>query len=615
MSRALRWGLLFFVPFFARAIIHLELRSDPFYSHLFVDARIYHEIARVLVDGSQTMTGPHWQPPFYPQFVSWIYRFSRPDPDAVRWVQMVLGSIGAVWTQELARRLVSPRAGWIAWAIVSLAGPPVLFDLQLLPASLASFLLLGSLVLLLPKAVPEARLVPVPRAAAGGLLAGLAALTVGNLVLLLPWFLGLAVWSRRRGGGGANSHGAPNPRPSRDPSRSSGSWTQVALYPRSAVLAFLLCWSLPLITNTIQNYRASGEIIPISYNGGINFWIGNNPDYEGTVAIRPGRAWQALTAEPIAAGSTGYRAQSDYFVRKSIDWIVHHPGSAAALTLRKARTFFRGDEIPRNQELYPFRSNSRLLIPLLWIRGIAFPTGLVLPLALCGLLLALMGRDLSGIPVDRARRRFLQSLAVFVLFYTASVVAFFVTSRYRLPLYPAFGLFAALAIERLGALARRREMRSLAPLGVVLVGLLLFSNLGLPGMSSEPGSDTQYDLGLAYQVEGDLRKAEELYEKALALNPDNDEAHNNLAGLRLRAGDPRGAQVHLEAVLRRYPDDVNARLNLTRVLLALGDPDGADRVLRPLLSKTPVEDRARRLAGEIARTRAGNPANTGGSKR
>jgi hypothetical protein len=41
----------------------------------------------------------------------------------------------------------------------------------------------------------------------------------------------------------------------------------------------------------------------VSYNGGINFWIGNNPDSERTVAIRPGRSWDALDKELRLAGA------------------------------------------------------------------------------------------------------------------------------------------------------------------------------------------------------------------------------------------------------------------------------------------------------------------------
>jgi hypothetical protein len=56
------------------------------------------------------------------------------------------------------------------------------------------------------------------------------------------------------------------------------------------------------------------------------------------------------------------------------------------------------------------------------------------------------------------------------------VIAFFVTSRYRLPIAPVMIAFAAHGIARLVALARARAMRRLAPLAFALVAIALFVN-------------------------------------------------------------------------------------------------------------------------------------------
>ena len=93
--------------------------------------------------------------------------------------------------------------------------------------------------------------------------------------------------------------------------------------------------------------------------------------------------------------------------------------------------FWHGDEIGRNQDIYFWRNYSTVLAATLWKGGIAFPFGIIAPLALLGLLL-------SG------RRQEFVLFAVFVGVYCLSVVAFFPTARYRAPLLPLLVFFATL---------------------------------------------------------------------------------------------------------------------------------------------------------------------------
>jgi hypothetical protein len=57
---------------------------------------------------------------------------------------------------------------------------------------------------------------------------------------------------------------------------------------RTASALFLGGVCLPVAAVALRNLAVSGEPVLISSNGGINFYIGNNPDYDVTVRIRPG---------------------------------------------------------------------------------------------------------------------------------------------------------------------------------------------------------------------------------------------------------------------------------------------------------------------------------------
>ena len=50
------------------------------------------------------------------------------------------------------------------------------------------------------------------------------------------------------------------------------------------------CWGLlvAIAPVTLRNYAIGGDAVLISSNAGINFYLGNNPEYQRTVNIRPG---------------------------------------------------------------------------------------------------------------------------------------------------------------------------------------------------------------------------------------------------------------------------------------------------------------------------------------
>ena len=579
-----RAALLVLAPLALRLGVWRELRRSPFFDVLFIDARIYHEMAEQMAAGTLVANTPYWQPPFYPMLLSLIYRVTGPNPDVARGVGIVLGTLACVLVFLIARRFFGPRAGWVAWGIVSLSGPMMFFDLQLLNVTLGITLALGCLwlwsggeSLTTGRALPSSAVaggaahrvkaavdkegpsVPseVSRQVAAGLLGGLAAITIGNMLL----FVGaIVVWTLFR------------------------RVNRTALY-WSALAAFVVAALLPPAVISLQNQRLSGEWIGISYNSGINYWIGNNPEYDRTVEVRPGRTWIAWTDEPRREGRTGFRAQSDYFFEKSASWFAADPGRGARLQLRKLGLFLRGDEIMRNQEIYPFRDDSRILRLLLWSRGIAIPFGLLFPLAAA-----------ATISLWFERRRFSSRwriLPFLVLLYSLSVVAFFVTARYRLPVVPLLAILAGGGVTFWIERFVRGPWGSLVAPSIVGLLCLFFCARGTPHAAADFNSDAYYDLGVHLQSYGDFDGARLRYEQALERNPQNHEAMNNLAGLAMRGGDLATAGRNLRGVLLAFPDDVRARYNLGLVYLDEGKPYDAGWQLHRVLQARPDHPKAK----------------------
>ena len=152
--------------------------------------------------------------------------------------------------------------------------------------------------------------------------------------------------------------------------------------------------------------------VGISYNAGINLYIGNNSDYAETVAIRPGWEWDDLVTQPAREGIERPSAKSAYFAARAWDYVRGDPVGWLGLMGHKLWAFWHGDERGRNQPIYFWRIYSMVLSATLWKAGIAFPFGLVAPLALWGMLLSL-------------RRIGPTWPLLYVLCYCLGVVAFF----------------------------------------------------------------------------------------------------------------------------------------------------------------------------------------------
>jgi len=79
------------------------------------------------------------------------------------------------------------------------------------------------------------------------------------------------------------------------------------------------------------------------------------------------------------------------------------------------------------------------------------------------------------------------------------------------------------------------------------------------------------DLALVYRQAGRMNEAVAAVEKAIILNPDLSQAHNNLGGLLRERGDTAGAERAFQKAVEAQPDLAAARINLGMILVARED--------------------------------------------
>jgi tetratricopeptide (TPR) repeat protein len=490
------------------------VRDEPFFAWLAMDSQEYDRWAQGIAAGDWMGSQVFFQAPLYPYALGVLYAVFGRSLDAVYLVQIALAVAGCWALYRAGREMGGERVGLAAAGLAAFYGPFLFHDVQLLKESAAvavtSFLLWS---------------LATRRWLASGILLGILALLRENALLLLPFLLPLAV-----------SKGLKD-------------------FVRRAA-ALIAGLALALLPVALRNGMVGGDFLPTTFQGGVNFYIGNNPEADGTYRpIVPGKQIPALERqEPvrIAERELGRKLAagevSSFWMRKALSWAADHPGDFLALQLRKLRMFWSWYEQPDAVDYYWVR---RLSPALRWGAPVEF--GTVALLALAGLWL-----------VRRNPRPFAPAL-LFALGWMLSTVVFFLFSRYRLPAVPALMILAAVPLARIS------ERPRTGPILAVMAALLLPHLAGF-----EPRLDlVHYNLGRIEDERGNPEAAREHYKAAFILNPRDFLACLNLGNHAARRGDWETALRFFTRAETLEPGSDDVQSNLGGVYLALGQLEEA----------------------------------------
>jgi 4-amino-4-deoxy-L-arabinose transferase-like glycosyltransferase len=568
------------VAFVLRLIHLLQLRyNDPLFLSPQMDALYHHEWALAIAAGREFIADAFFRAPLYPYFLGLLYKLFGANLMVVRIIQALIGSATCGLTYLLALRLlrpqapssdaanrrvfVSPRHVPVIAGLVMAAYPlAIWYDGELLLEGLLTFLVVLGFVLLL-RSRDNDRQWWLP-----GIVFGLAALTRPNVlafVAVLPVWLFLDFGVREQSSRLSGKAAASLP-------QSKDAWTRLAFFWGAAAVVIL-----PV---TVRNYVVSRQFVPIAWQAGTNFVIGNNPESDGVTAIVPGTraSWwggydDVKRLAEQAAGRPLKGAEIDrYWMAKGLEFWRKQPGKALGLLARKTFLWFAGYEVGNESDLYGVKRHSFINYLFFNSRFLKFPFGILLPLALAGVWL-----------LRRQWRRFLP-LYLFVAAYSLSFIVFFVTSRYRTPMIPVVAILAAIGLIGLIGPIPRRE-RGIA-LGIALAAfLLLNANFAAAGRVTSPDQN-HFAAALGLHQQG--RDDEALRELRMALG--HDSATNVLsfeATLLQRNGDLAGAGRAARAATRLHPSEADAWGSLGNVFANAGELDSAARYFDVALQRDP----------------------------
>jgi hypothetical protein len=173
-------------------------------------------------------------------------------------------------------------------------------------------------------------------------------------------------------------------------------------------------------------------LIPVSAEGGLTLWSGNNPEF----------VWR----QPMPMSLPVYRAPRTlrgeeidrYYRQKAIEWILANPARFVENGIRKVLVLYHFDPLSARAEM-----------SALFQLGGLVPYGLLLPFILLGFVMS-------------APDRRLWVIYLYIIFTTLLTFVFWGDSRLRAPIQPYLYMFGVLGVIYVARAARERSRSPLA---------------------------------------------------------------------------------------------------------------------------------------------------------
>jgi tetratricopeptide (TPR) repeat protein len=557
-------GLIACLP---RVVYLFQYVATPYFGVVFLDEQYHYEWASAIAGGRIVGDEAFFRAPLYCYLLGAFFSAVGPDLFLPRAIQLLAGAGATALVFLLGERLFGRRAGLIAWAFAAFHGPSIFFETELLDIVLQLLFLPAILLTALWWSDRPSH----ARAAALGVVNGLCAIARPNILLFTPVLLGVLLWRARRD---------LTPR-------------QLAATAAVCLVAMGAC----VMPATLHNAIAERRFVPIATYGAINFYLGNNPNADGHTP-RTRRHYHAFgryrdsvelfskrEAEAIAGRPLDGAEVTDHWVGQSMKFIAESPANFLSLLARKFAYFWNDLEIKNNKNLY-FVGRQAPALSVMMMLG---RWGILAPLGLVGLALALIGRRSLGVTLAALM------LGVFMV----SVILFFVSARHRLPAVPLLALFAGYTVDRAIDFARERRWRAF---GGVLVGCLLLGALTMPHWFDIAGQWRARDwwtLGNCHKDKGELPAAAKAYRQALEVDANDADVWNNLGEVLYLSNDKAGAE---RAYLRAHeaaPDYPRALNNLGVCLEERGALDEAAECFIQVVAMAPDYALAHQNLGDV----------------
>jgi tetratricopeptide (TPR) repeat protein len=485
----------------------------PYYDAPMMDEAYHDNWATATADGHPP-SEPFYRAPLYPYFLSMIYKIFGHKYYHARLASVIIGSLSCLILFFIALEVFNFRVACLSGLLMATYPVLVYFDSQLLTTSLEIFLNLFAVFIVL-------NAFETPKRSTvwffAGLFFGLAAITRPTILA----FVGLIIiW--------------------------------VFFKHTKKLFPLLFGLIIVILPVTLRNINIGKDKVLIAWNGGINFYIGNNEKSNGWSATAPGirRDWWGGYKDAIKIAEQESKKKlrpsqvSNYWFQKSVYFIKNKPLSFLKLLFKKFLLFFNSYELKNNNDYNYFKKYMNTLRFLLLSFGLIAPLGII-------------GFFLYGWKSFKTR-----ILTIFTITYSLSIIAFFVCCRYRLPVIPILIIFTSASIFWFIDHVKYISIKKIVLFIICLMILCLLINLPHLGIKRGNLSQEHFNLGLTWARKHNWQKAITEYSLSIKQDPSSAMAHNNLGYAYEQIGDYIKARQMYQRALKLAPRSEMIKENL-----------------------------------------------------
>ena len=516
LAQGRRAPLLIFIAALALKVGYVLHTVDALHVRVpIMDSRYYDQMAQDIARGHVLRNEAFFMGPLYPYFLGLVYSVFGRDFLVVRLLQAAGGAATVMLAFLIGRRVFRPSAALVGAVLLALHGAMTFYESELMMEWLGALLNCTALWLLL-RARDES---PRSYAAAGAVL-GISALARASILVFAAFAL---VWILRVGAGRRRVRNA---------------------------LVFAAALLVAVAPAIVHNVIVSHAFVPVTSNAGINFYIGNSRDANGTfVPIRGVDEINDVTTSEYVERATGRAATpgevSKFWFDRAMQDVRKDPGRALRLMARKVALFFNGYEVPQIESFDVHARES------LWLRALFVRTWFVSAFGILGMILASRRWRTTGL------------LSGYIVAYALSIVLFFVTGRYRSQAMPILCVFAGFALVSLPTLARRP--RSIAAVAIGLTLLFLATNPSIFRLDENMVMFREYvHRGRRLSETRSFPPALREIDRAIAIYPKQPEGYVQRAIVNREAGDDFKAIEDYNRALKFDPTDASVHYDLAQ---------------------------------------------------
>lgn len=545
---------VFALAFVVRIIFAFQWQDMPYGATPILDARSYDDWAQAIAQGHWLRVTAFYQSPLYPYLLAAIYKIFGHSYLAASILNDLLDAGTTTVLSLISFSLFGRTAAITTGLLAALYTPMIFYTAPLMKEPLMLFLL----ALFLMEALHAVSHGKKRHYALAGFLLGLTVLARGNALLLLP-VLPVAAFVMR----GRDS--------------------------LKCAVIFVCALLLAVAPATLHNYLVSRDFVPVVYADGYNLYLGqaSNGTIEEPKQISTGPSWEEKTITLAAEHNAGHKLKpsevSAYWRHRAVDFVWENPGREVAVSGLKLYLFLNGMQRYDNYDPAFIRQN--------------FPSVFNLPLI--GFLLVITLATFALVGGWRFYPNRMWLLTTCAAVYMSSVVLFYVTERYRLPIVVFLLPLAGAAVPSAIRLWRENDREHLTK--AVMAGLAVLAiSVMPPGIAHDFSAIDWGMLADIHADNGNAPAARDAFEKGIAVSPTGVGVltYEHMASMYRKLGDHAAATQIVERMAALFPEDGAAQYELGKLQTERGDVAAALSSLKKAQRLSPFSSAIYRALAE-----------------